>query len=303
MISNLRLLLTAQPPNRRTVTAAILLTLVLSPAAAAAQSDPRLLDALRIAQEGGSDSARVLVTTLLRTTPPTDTLYPQVLYTMGLVSRNIEEMRRNYTRVSVEFANSSWADDAIYRMALLDYAAGNLPGATRQLERIRNDYPDSPVLGPAAEWAARSLFDQRKRDEACAWLAIGMERAAEDIELRNRLEFLNGRCTGPAPVAADTSGGGAAAPPLKDSTPPAPPQPRDTPRTGFGVQVAAVNTQAAADKVAGDLKGAGFTPYIVREGALFKVRAGPYPDRARASAAAEQIRRKLRHSPFVVPEP
>lgn len=289
---NIRHLLTAQPPNR--LAALVGLALLASPAAA--QSDPRLLDALRIAQEGGSDSARVLVTTMLRTTPPTDSLYPQVLYTMGLVSRNIEEMRRNYTRVSVEFANSSWADDAIYRMALLDYAGGNLPGATRQLERIRNDYPDSPVLGPAAEWAARSLFDQRKRDEACAWLAIGLERATEDIELRNRLEFLNGRCTGPAPAdttptpAVDTSRGGTPAPPV-----PA--------RTGFGVQVAAVNTQAAADKVAGDLRGAGFTPYIVREGSLFKVRAGPYPDRARASAAAEQIRQKLRHSPFVVQEP
>lgn len=281
---------THEPPNRRTA----LLALCLITGPLAAQSDPRLLDALRIAQEGGSDSARVLVTTLLRTTPPTDTLYPQVLYTMGLVSRNIEEMRRNYTRVSVEFANSAWADDAIYRLALLDYAGGNLPGATRQLERIRNDYPDSPVLGPAAEWAARSLFDQRKRDEACAWLAIGLERTTEDIELRNRLEFLNGRCTAPA---ADT-----AAPVV-----PAPaPAPVDSPapaRTGFGVQVAAVNTQAAADKVAGDLRGAGFTPYIVREGALFKVRAGPYPDRARASAAAEQIRQKLRHSPFVVQEP
>ncbi len=289
----------AESSNRPIVTAAILLALALSPSAAAAQSDPRLLDALRIAQEGGSDSARVLVTTMLRTTPPTDSLYPQVLYTMGLVSRNIEEMRRNYTRVSVEFANSSWADDAIYRMALLDYAGGNLPGATRQLERIRNDYPDSPVLGPAAEWAARSLFDQRRRDEACAWLAIGMERATEDIELRNRLEFLNGRCTGPAPV--DT-----VRPAVPESTaaPTTPTQPAPAPaRTGFGVQVAAVNTQAAADKVAGDLQGAGFTPYIVREGALFKVRAGPYPDRARASAAAEQIRRKLRHSPFVVPEP
>ncbi len=285
---------THEPPNRRTA----LLALCLIAGPLAAQSDPRLLDALRIAQEGGSDSARVLVTTLLRTTPPTDTLYPQVLYTMGLVSRNIEEMRRNYTRVSVEFANSAWADDAIYRLALLDYAGGNLPGATRQLERIRNDYPDSPVLGPAAEWAARSLFDQRKRDEACAWLAIGLERTTEDIELRNRLEFLNGRCTAPAPVAADT----APAPAVDTSRggAPAPPVPA---RTGFGVQVAAVNTQAAADKVAGDLRGAGFTPYIVREGALFKVRAGPYPDRARASAAAEQIRQKLRHSPFVVQEP
>lgn len=283
-----------QRPSRRAAAAALLALALLLPTAAASQSDPRLVDALRIAQEGGSDSARVLVTNLLRQTPPTDTLYPQALYTMGLVSRSIDEMRRNYTRVSVEYATSDWADDAIYRLALLDYAAGNLPGATRQLERIRNDYPDSPALGAAAEWAARAFFDQRKRDEACAWVTIGMERAGEDVELRNRLEFLNGRCTNPQP--ADT------ARPAPDTA--ATPAPPATPaRTGFGVQVAAVNTQAAADKVMGDLRNAGFQAYTVKEGALFKVRAGPYPDRAAATAAAEQIRRKLRHSPFVVPEP
>lgn len=216
---------TAVPPSRRTAATALLALALHLPAAAAGQSDPRLVDALRIAQEGGSDSARVLVTNLLRVTPPTDTLYPQVLYTMGLVSRSIDEMRRTYTRVSVEYATSDWADDAIYRLALLDYAAGNLPGATRQLERIRNDYPDSPALGMAAEWAARAFFDQKKRDEACAWLAIGMERAADDVELRNRLEFLNGRCTTPSrPIPR--------APPRIPPPPPRPPPPRPAPASG-----------------------------------------------------------------------
>lgn len=279
-----------------------LIALSLLPAAATGQSDPRLVEALRIAQEGGSDSARALVGNLLRVTPPTDTLYPQVLYTSGLVSRSIEDMRRNYTRVAVEYANSGWADDAIYRLSLLDYAAGNLAGATRQLDRIRNDYPDSPVLGPASEWAARALFDQRKPSEACSWLGVGLARVAEDVELRNRLEYLNARCT--AQVAADTN-----RPPADTAAgrqvpaPPPAPAPAPSGRTGFGVQVAAVNNQAAADKVVNDLRAAGFAPYVVKEGALFKVRAGPYPDRDRAAAAAEQIRRRLRSSPFVVQEP
>ncbi len=285
-------LLTVLPSYRPAAASALLALATLSATPAAAQTDARLVDALRIAQEGGSDSARTLVTAMLRTTPPTDTLYPQVLYTMGLVSRNIEEMRRNYTRVAVEYALSPWADDALYRLALLDYAAGDLASATRQLERIRSDYPDSPTLGPASEWAARALFDQRKIPQGCAWVAIGLERDTDDVELRNRLEFLNGRCTGPA--LADTGAPAPAPAPAADTTPPA--------RTGFGVQVAAVNTKEAADKVAGDLKAAGFTPYIVQDGRLFRVRAGPYPDRARALAAAEQIRLKLHHSPFVVPE-
>jgi len=258
---------------------------------AAGQDDPRLRDALRLAQEGASDSARGLVTRLLAATPPTDTLYPQILYALGLVSRSVEEMRRNYARVAVEHANSPWADDATYRLGLLDYAAGDQVSAIRQFSRIRNDYPDSPLLPYAAEWAARALFERRTPQEACAWLERGIAAAGEDVELRNRLDFLNARCTAGAASLATRPESTAAAP-----TP-------TMPRSGFAVQVSAVNTQAAADGVAANLKAAGFAAYVVRDAGLFKVRAGPYPDRGAAVQAAEQIRRKLGGSPFIIKEP
>jgi cell division septation protein DedD len=267
-----------------------------------AQTDQRLRDALRIAQEGSSDSARALVSAILQGTQPTDTLYPQVLYTMGLVSRSVEDMRRNYTRVAVEYNISDWADDATYRLGLLDYAAGNTAGAVRQMDKLRSDYPDSPLIGPAAEWAARALFDQKRTRDACGWLASGMEQAQNDVELRNRLDFMNARCTPQA--LADTSPSVPSQAPASQAAP-APastPAPAPVTRTGFGVQVGAVNTQAAADKLSADLKAAGFAPYTVKEGALFKVRVGPYPDRAAAGKASEKIRTTMRHSPFVVPE-
>jgi hypothetical protein len=279
-------------PSRRALVLGLLVGLSVA-RPAGAQSDPRLVEVLRIAQEGGSDSARGIVTRLLQQTPPTDSVYPQMLYTMGLVSRSVDEMRRNYTRVAIEYTNSAWADDAIYRLALLDYAGGNLAGATRQLDRIRNDYPDSPLLATAAEWAARAFFEQKKVAEGCGWLALGIEHAGDDVELKNRLDYLNGRCA-VQPVAAQ---------PESTATPTTPPPATPPARSGFGVQVGAVNTQAAADKLAKDLKDAGFTPYIVKEGPLFKVRAGPYPDRPKAVQAAEQVRRKLNRSPFVVKEP
>lgn len=259
------------------------------------QDDPRLREALRIAQEGASDSARALVGNLLRSVPPTDSLYPQVLFTMGLVSRSVVDMRQNYTRVAVEYTTSAWADDALFRLSLLDYAAGNLTGTTRQLDRLLSDYPDSPLLGPASEWAARALFDQRNPVQACRWVGIGIQRGGDDVELRNRLDYLNGRCTAPAP----------ATPAPVDPTPKPPPPAPDAPpqRTAFGVQVGAVNTQAAADRLAAGLTAAGFTPYVVKERTLFKVRVGPYADRPAALDAAEQVRRKLGHSPFVVKEP
>jgi tetratricopeptide (TPR) repeat protein len=288
-------------PLLRLSAAALLIGLNTMSSQLDAQSDPRLVNALHIAQEGASDSARVLVTNLLNATPPTDSTYPQILYTMGLVSRSVDEMRKNYTRIAVEYANSPWADDALFRLALLDYAAGNYPGVIRQLDRIRNDYPDSPTLPAASEWGARSLFDLKREQEACSWLALGVQTAGQDIELKNRLDYLNGRCSGAPPVAAvgmDSATKPPAPPPV-----PAPAPAGSTPaRTGFGVQVGAVNTQAAADKISRDLKGAGFTPYVVKEGGLFKVRAGPYADRPKAMTAAEQIRKKLGHSPFLVKE-
>ena len=89
-------------PVRLSVVAVVMVT--LTPVAQVrAQNDPRLLEALRIAQEGASDSARAIVNSLLRDVPATDTLYPQLLYTMGLVSRSVEEMRRNYSRVALEY--------------------------------------------------------------------------------------------------------------------------------------------------------------------------------------------------------
>ncbi len=289
-------LLTAGPPNRRTALLCGLALLAFAPSAASAQYDPRLKDALRLAQEGGSDSARIVVNKLLQTVPVTDSVYPQIVYTMGLVSRSVEDMRRNYTRVAVEFANSEWADDALYRLGLLDYAAGNVAGAVNQMNRIKSDYPDSPLISTAAEWAARALFDQKRPREACEWITAALAHTGDDIELRNRLEFLNGRCT-PAQLA-DTA---RTAAPKPDSTPKAPPA--DAPRTGFAVQIGAVNTQAAADKLAANLKGAGFNSYIVKDGSLFKVRTGPYADRTKAQAGAAQVRSKLGGSPFVVKEP
>ncbi len=207
----------------------LLLLLVAFTTTLSAQTDQRLRDAVRLAQEGSSDSARTVVGALLQNTAPTDSLYPQVLFTMGLVSRNVEDMRRTYTRVAVEYNNSPWADDAIYRLGLLDYAAGNVTNAIRQMDRLRNDYPGSPLIGPASEWAARALFDQKKIREGCGWLASGMEQSGEDIELRNRLEFLNGRCTSQA--MADTSP--APATPASPAPAPAPPrhQPRPRPRS------------------------------------------------------------------------
>ncbi|HEX6433332.1 MAG TPA: SPOR domain-containing protein [Gemmatimonadales bacterium] len=173
-----------------------------------AQTDPRLVEVIRHAQEGQSDSARIKVQRLLAATSPTDTLYPQIVYTQAMVASDAANMRRQLQRVAVEYSSSSWADDALLRLVQLDYASGNLDGAARHLERIRMDYPGSSLLPQASYWAARTYFDQKKPELACRWIAEGIGGSRGNIELQNQLGYLNQRCSqfaGAGPPAADSS--------------------------------------------------------------------------------------------------
>jgi hypothetical protein len=210
---------------------------------ALSQTDPRLVDAIRQAQEGRGDTARTQVRRLLAATSPTDTLYPQIIYTQAMVASDANEMRRQLQRVAVEYSSSSWADDALLRLVQLDYASGNLEGAARNLERIRLDYPGTALLPQASYWAARTYFDQKNPELACRWIAEGVEASRGNVELQNQLGYLGQRCAGvradlaqktadsqPALASgADTaalpptdSGLLAPAPPTRNSTPPPP---------------------------------------------------------------------------------
>jgi cell division septation protein DedD len=311
--------------------AAALLFTALPPSRLTAQTDPRLVAALRQAQEGQGDSARATLTRLLDSTPVRDSLYPQILYTAALVTPTAQEMQRHLQRIAVEYTLSEWADDALLKLSQLEYASGNLAGAARNLERLGNDFPASPLLGVASFWAARTYFDTRDERRACAWVTRGLRLAGQDVELRNQLGFFAQRC-GPAaaaiaaapPAAAPAAGttpatpprDAAASPPVAaDTTPrvsvdtapppaavtrePVTPAPVPSP-PAFRVQVVAAPTQAAADAMVAKVKAAGLDAVVVSEGGYFKVRAGSYATRAEASAAAQRLRARLGGAPFVV---
>ena len=311
-----------------------------------AQTDPRLAQGVRLAQEGLGDSARGLIERVVSATDPADSLYPQALYARAMVAANPKDMRRDLQRIAVEYSSSSWADDALLRLAQLDYATGELDAATRQLERLRLDYPSSPLFAQASFWAARVYLDLRKPPSACRWLAEGLPRVGNDVELRNQLGYYNQRCAGvvldtatlasrgdsiklasnpdsskPAPdssARSDTTGRGrrdsVSAVPAADSASPAPaagpapsasPAPAASPAraAGFRIQVAAVNTRAAADSIAKRVKAAGFDAVVAAEKGLFKIRVGRYATRAEAQAALPRVRGRLGGSPFVVAQP
>ena len=223
---------------------------------ASAQTDARLLEAIRQAQEGRSDSARTKVRRLLAATSPTDTLYPQIIYTQAMVAGDANEMRRQLQRVAVEYPSSSWADDALLRLVQLDYASGNLEGAARNLERIRLDYPGSALLPQAAYWGARTYFDRKTPELACRWIADGLAHSRGNIELQNQLGYLDQRCAGvradlatgaPADSQSDSTRRGtdtAALPPI--AAEPVPQPPVDSPAAAPPPAATPVQPPAAA---------------------------------------------------------
>jgi cell division septation protein DedD len=311
------------------VTAGLVILLAGASRVATAQSDPRLVDAVRAAQEGRGDSARIAVDRLLAATSPTDSFYPEIIYTQAMVASSAADMRRHLQRVVVEYGASSWVDDALLRLVQMDYAVRNFDGAARSLERLRLDYPSTPLMPQAAYWAARTYFDMNNPGQACRWLANGLAQVQGNIELQNQLEYLNQRCRvamGPSDStgagrtdsagkpdttasARDTAssadslranrGAPSGAPAAQaDSTPSA-----GAGRTAFRIQVAAVKTAAAAEAAASRVERAGFSTVIIREGGYYKVRAGAYATRDEAQAGTAKLRAKVGGRPFVVAEP
>lgn len=294
--------------------------LALAPATSSAQSDPRLVAAVRLSQDGLSDSARAVAGRILAATPPTDSLYPEALYTMGLLAATEQDRRLYLRRVAVDYTQSVWADDALLQLAQLDYSSGNTEAAFRQLDQLLRDYPGSPLTAQAAFWGARAAGDRREAAAACRMADLGLAAVGDDVELKNQLEFQKQRCQGLGAMAADSIRAAVAdsvaraqadslarakadsvAHAKRPARPPARPSAHSS--RGFYVQVSAVKTQPAADADAARIKGAGQTPVIMREGGYLKVRAGVFPTREAAAAAATALARKLGGRPFVVRVP
>jgi tetratricopeptide (TPR) repeat protein len=257
-----------------------LLAALTRPLAAQQFADSALVQAVRLVTEGQGDSARAIVRARLAAANRSDSLYPEALFAAGLVAEQLDSALTAFRRISIEYSDSRWADDALLRIAQLMFASRDLVAAQRSADRLLADYPLSDVRASAAYWAGRIRIEQGLVADACPLLRQAETEAGEDIELANRARYYLQRCGG-----SDTA---RAVPPPGGAT--------------FAVQIGAVGTAAAADEIMRQVKGAGYEPRVVREGGLFKVRAGGFRTRADAERAQADLRRKLGGTPFIVEE-
>jgi cell division septation protein DedD len=253
--------------------AAVLLTAV-PPDRLSAQRDTVRVAALRVAQTR-PDSARAMVRRLLASLTPQDSVYPGVLFTAGRVAADATNAATNLQRVVVEYPRSVWAD-------------------SQAAERLRLDYPDSPLRARAGFWGARAYFDLKDDAHGCALIREALDGASADVEFKNQVSFYASRCASSA-----------AAPPAAAIAPASDTQAKAAPPTAtYTVQVLAVKSAAQVDDMLTRLKVMGFDARVVRDtSGLFKVRVGRYATHDEAAQAQRRLKTRLGGQPFVVEEP
>ena len=275
-------LLTAQPPNRL-----------------AAQTDARLVEALRLAQSGQVDSGRAIVRRLLASLSPTDSAYPQALLAAAKIAPDAKSVASNLNRIVVEYGAGPWADDALLLLTQLYFAQRDPVQTTQAAERLNRDYPDSPLRARANFSAARAYFELKNEARGCELIQQSLDGAGDDVEFKNQVSFYASRCSPASTTAATTT------PPAdtgnRPPTPAAPPTPASH---AYAVQVLAVKSAAQVDDMLTRLKVMGFEARVVRDSTgFFKVRVGRYATREEAVRTQQRLRTRVGGQPFVVEEP
>ena len=287
--------------RRHLLSFAALITLGVPAARAQTTYDPRLQAAVELAQSGRPDSARAVIRRLLASLTPKDSLYPQVLYAQGALAPDATAAATTLQRVVVEFNWSPWAANALLRLAQLHEAQGDPAGVLQTVDRLRRDYPSSPLRPRAAFVGAHAAFDLKDEARGCALIREALAGAGDDVEFRNQVGYYATRCGNATSAPTPSAGVPAPAPsaPYNIGT--------DTAHHGpptYAVQVLAVKSAPQVDETLTRLKSMGFPYRVVRDtSGLFKVRVGRYATREEAQGALSQIKARLGGQPFIVVEP
>lgn len=295
-------------PVRRCVGASLFACLcAVKPALA--QDSPAIRGAVQLAAEGRGDSARRIVAAELARARPGDPAYVEALFWRGRLATSGDSAATDFRRVAIEFSTSRWADQALLQLAQVAMAAGKPAEALEDARRVRSDYPHSALGARAAMWAGRAAFEIGDPATACAMLDSATQEAASDVELVNQIAYHRGRCTAatravasagqPQPAGADTA---ARADTSRRGAPAA--DPAAAAPTRFDVQVIATRSSRAAQAMLERVRRTGLSARIVAGADGYqRVRAGPFPTRQEADAAADRLRRALGGHPLVVPAP
>src|SRR2546423_4095146 len=166
-------------------------------------TDPVFVRAQALVSDGNGVAGRALIDSVLAATQPSARLYPEALFWRATLASNAADAESDYKHLVVDYPLAPQAEDALLRLAQLELARGDRDGALTHLQRIPRDYPRSKSLARASYWTARVLFEKNDILNACAANANALSRAAADeIELRNQIQYQGQRCPSTAGAVA-----------------------------------------------------------------------------------------------------
>lgn len=270
----------------------------------------------------GQDSAgRAVVDSVLAGTPEGTPRYAEALFWRASLNKSAAGAERDYRRIAVEYPLSPRAEDALYRLSLLELTRGDRAAARAHLERIQREHPGGPTSTRASVKLAQLAFDDGDQVAGCAAVAAAREGlTAADVELRNQVDYFAPKCANlaamtaardSAAAASTASANTAANPPAGKSTDMTASRPAGGSRGAttaagrqeYSVQVAAYETREAADARAKQLSTRGYAVRVVGDHKPYRVRIGRYPTRERAGDAVRQMARVNVRGVIVEAEP
>jgi len=180
-------------------------------------------------------------------------------YLRARLISHADSARDEFLAIALD-GRSPYGARAWIRLAQLDLARGDPAKAIEALDRLRADYPASPVLPDSWFWSARALEAGGKLEPACDAFdrAVLEARSAGDTDLLERAISASRGC---AP-------GG----------------------LRFTIQLGAFSRRSAADALAAEVRRAGFDARVVSDQGLEKVRVGRFASAEAARALERQLR-------------
>ena len=194
----------------RHIGAAMALTGLASALNAQSASRPTASDsavfrrAAQMVNAGQALAARAVIDSVITAAKDGSPMLIDGLYWRAAFSDSPEQARRDYLRITVEFAQSPRAEWALLRLAQTEIARGGRVAAKRYLERLLLDHPEGATRTHAQFLIGRILLEEGAVARGCASLAEARQRApASEIELVNQITYAQRAC-GSTVMAADS---------------------------------------------------------------------------------------------------
>ena len=92
----------------------------------------------------------------------------------GAAADKYRKVIETSSRMLEDYPKSRWADDALFIMGVSYFRLGDMPRAERKFTELLTLFPNSDYVPRATAWKARSLAQQKKKDDAIQLLQTGL---------------------------------------------------------------------------------------------------------------------------------